>query len=36
MQMSTIGGRPEFVGVERELCSAGMLVLWARRDGDAK
>jgi hypothetical protein len=38
MQMRTIGGRPGFVDVECELCSVAMsvVVLWERRDGDAK
>ena len=36
MQMSTIGGRPEFVDVGEELCSAAVLVLVAQRDGDTK
>lgn len=34
MQMTTIGGRPEFVDVERELCSVVGLVLVAQRDGN--
>ena len=36
MQMTTIGGRPEFVDVERELCSVVGLVLVAQRDGNTK